>query len=164
MNTHTSTSAFSNATAVDERKVVNFPRASRRLAVSNADCAWRDELSGRLEELIRLPVGWDGYRARPVSFANAIFALSVLEQLYSPLLDPPVIVPGYNGDLQAEWHVGGVDIELHVQGPNEVQAWRQTPALGPDGEEIPLTNDFAVVGGWIGELAGGQNAVAAAGA
>lgn len=165
MNANTSTSAFSRATTVDDnRKVLRFRGNTPRITINDTACAWREDLEDRLEELIQLPEGWDGYDGRPVSFANAVFALGMLERLYMSAAPPPELVPGYNGDLQAEWHVGGVDIELHVRAPNDVHAWRVTPATGIDGEEIPLTNDFTIVGTWIKELADSVDAVGTAAA
>jgi hypothetical protein len=161
MNRGTNTVAFSGSTS-DDGKIARLLRERHRIIINDPSCAWSEYLENRLEELIRLPVGWDGYRARPVSFPNASYALSVLEQLHLTSIRAPDLVPGYQGDLQAEWHIGNVDIELHVLAPNQVHAWRLTPTTGPDGEELSLTNDFTVVGSWIRELAGGLDAVTAA--
>jgi len=75
----------------------------------------------------------------------------------------PQIVPGASGDLQIEWHLAGGDIELHVRGPNDVIAYRETPAV-PDGEELHLTIDFAKVAGWVRELAESSRAAQSAAA
>ncbi|HEX4157566.1 MAG TPA: hypothetical protein VHY79_03760 [Rhizomicrobium sp.] len=132
--------------------------------MNDTSSLWARQLEARLECLIQLRRGWDGYQAGPVTFTNAVFALNMLDRLYSASIPPPDLVPGYSGDLQAEWHIGNVDIELHVKGPNEVIAWRETPETGEDGEEISLTNDFTAVGEWIKQLANSANAIAAAAA
>ncbi|HEY5336936.1 MAG TPA: hypothetical protein VIJ85_01935 [Rhizomicrobium sp.] len=159
-----SISAFSRSNADGGRKIVNFGSPSTRITINDTSCAWHKGLEKRLEELIRLRNGWDGYNARPVSLANAVFALGMLERLYSAAVPTPDLVPGYDGDLQAEWHIGEIDIELHVKAPNDVVAWRMTPDSGEDGEEVALTNDFTVVGQWIKAISGAADAVAAAAA
>lgn len=132
--------------------------------MNDTSSVWARGLESKIEALVQLQPGWDGYNARPVSLTNAFFALNMLERLYSPAIPPPDLVPGFSGDLQAEWHIGGVDLELHVKGPNEVHAWRATPNTGDDGEEFNLTNDFTIVGQWIKQLSDSANGVAAAAA
>lgn len=106
----------------------------------------------RLQALIRLPAGWDGYRARPVEFNTAEFALRMLERLCPSGTPTPWIVPGIDGDVQIEWHFAKGDVELHVLRPNNVHAWRQTEQTGDDGEELELTNDFRPILSWVQEI------------
>lgn len=113
---------------------------------------WRGTAKERLEELMQLKLGWDGYRGVAVSSSNAHFALSMLESICGIHTPAPQIVPGSSGDLQVEWHTLRGDIELHVKAPNVVSAWRLIPNGDPDGEEIDLTNDFAIVGKWVKEM------------
>jgi hypothetical protein len=111
--------------------------------------AWRDEVLLRLNELVRLPRGWDGYSAEPVSFANAQFALRMLETIVPANAPAPQIVPGASGDLQIEWHTLNGDLELHVQAPNQVHAWWADAHGAPDGEELRLTTDFSALNTWV---------------
>lgn len=164
MNAIISTSAFSPMFMDDNRKVMRLRASLPRITINDTAGVWREGLEDRLEQLIRLQVGWDGYHARPVSLRNASFALGMIERLYLPSVSAPALVPGYNGDLQAEWHSNNHHIELHVQAPNRVEAWHSTPAIGNDGEERILTNDFTVVGVWLKELADSSHAVATAAA
>ena len=64
--------------------------ATKYYIVDEPRHAWRDEVLLRLNELVRLPRGWDGYSAEPVSFANAQFALRMLETIAAP--DAPLQV------------------------------------------------------------------------
>lgn len=114
--------------------------------------AWSVAVEERLQELIRLPVGWDGYNGQPVSFRNAVFALSVLESTCTIATPSPEVVPGSSGDLQLEWHLPGGEIELHIRAPNDVHAWRYVPGNPPRDEELLLSTDFSVVAQWIREL------------
>ena len=97
-------------------------------------------------------MGWNGYRAGPVEFRTANFALNMLKSVCGPDAPAPSVVPGVNGDLQIEWHLKNGDIELHVRAPNDVHAWRQTPTTHEDGEELTLTVDFTEIVRWIKEL------------
>ncbi len=53
---------FSSAAAVQ------IPRAPFRLIVSGPVASWRGAILSRLDDLVKLPRGWDGYRGEPVSF------------------------------------------------------------------------------------------------
>jgi len=131
-------------------RIIPMPKA--RLLITEPSHGWRDAITARLDHLCRLPVGWDGYRAGPVSFTTANFALNVLQVICGPETLPPSIVPGTSGDLQIEWHLQGGDIELHFRAPYDVVAWRETPETGEDGEELELTIEFTQVAQWIKAL------------
>lgn len=132
--------------------VVTLADMFTRLLISEPVRQWRPAVVERLECLVRLEPGWDGYNGVPVSFEIATFALRMLEAACGYDCPCPQIVPGSEGDLQIEWHTHLGDIELDVLGPNNVVAWRKTNSCCDDGEQIPLTNDFAVVAKWIKEL------------
>lgn len=123
-----------------------------RLLISEAQDDWRAAVEDRLQELIRLDQGWDGYQGQPLSFTNAVFAYQMLESICNADTPAPQIVPGQDGDLQVEWHTLKGDIELDVRGPNHVLAWRLVPNEDPDGEELYLKNDFRVVANWVNDL------------
>nr|WP_297472433.1 hypothetical protein [Ferrovum sp.] len=134
---------------------------NRVAAITEIEKRWETISMQRLEELVRLPEGWDGYTGFPVSLSNAIFAFRVLESICLPETPPPQIVPGSSGDLQIEWHTHHGDIELWIRGPNNVHAWRSVDS--EDGEkELCLTTDFSDVSRWISELTESTIAVPAA--
>ena len=117
-----------------------------------ADLPWRGEVLQRLEELVRLEPGWDGYDGEPVSLENAVFALRMLEAACRPDSPAPQIVPGNGGDLQIEWHEKKAHIELHIREPYAVNAWRSLRGRTAEGEEHELTHDFTIVATWISQL------------
>lgn len=144
----TSTTAFSSN---ETRNVARLQCNRVRAVVYEPTSVWRDEVKARLDRLVDLETGWDGYQGRPVTFQNAYFTMQMLESAcYADALTPQ-IVPGSDGDLQVEWHTRGGDIELHVRAPNDVHAWRHR-ADAEDDEELYLTNDFVSVADWIKEL------------
>ena len=53
----------------------------RNVVQYDPDFEWFKASKIRLNDLVRLPVGWDGYRAPAVSLINAIFALEILKEI-----------------------------------------------------------------------------------
>lgn len=129
----------------------NFQPVHQRIAISDVEGKWQGIVKDRLEQLIRLDEGWDGYTGFPLSFDNAMFAFRMLESICRPETPAPQIVPGSSGDLQIEWHTQYGNVELWVRGPNNVHAWRDTGEVEA-GEEIDLTTDFSVVSRWVKEV------------
>lgn len=119
------------------------------IAFSEFDNEWESVVIPRLEELVRLQRGWDGYKGLPVSFSNAIFAYQMLQSICSSNTPPPQIVPGSSGDLQLEWHTQAGDLELWVQGPNTVYAWC---LINGKEKEMTLSNDFSDILNWVEEV------------
>ena len=113
--------------------------------------AWRFSVDRRLNELVSLPIGWDGYRGKPVSRENAIFARNVIETICGHDLPAPQIVPGINGDLQLEWHTFYGDLELRIVRPNLVNAWF-AEGKNDDGIETIFSNDFKVASVWLASI------------
>ncbi|HYT45283.1 MAG TPA: hypothetical protein VEP90_23350 [Methylomirabilota bacterium] len=150
MQTQT-TAVFSEELAVLPTKlptsstVYNFPINRQKIFITEPNRDWRPAIMERLEKLTRLETGWDGYLGEPVSFANANFALRMLEGICSKDTPAPQIVPGTRGDLQIEWHTHITDIELHVIAPNNVHAWLADEKTGPDGKDFLLTINFTEV-------------------
>lgn len=128
-------------------------RYERRVLIDDVEALWDADITKKLQDFIKLEEGWDGYRAIPVSFTNAVFALRMLEKIWVPGAPAPAIVPGVQGDLQIEWHTAKGDIELHVLAPNVVHAWHaKVEDENPDGEERKLTTDFSIVADWVRDV------------
>lgn len=146
-----SSAAFSNAAT----GVTSLNRPGIRRIVSEPVHSWYSGVNNRLNHLVRLPTNWNGYLAGPVEYHVASFTVNMLLSACSADTAEPAIVPGPNGDLQVEWHLGDYDIELHVTAPFAVKAVR---FFGEECDELDLTNDFTVVSEWLREM---ENAVAA---
>jgi len=110
------------------------------------------DLQKRLDELTALPIGWDGYVGRPVSFQCANFVANMLERLHQANVPAPCLVPGSDGSLQAEWHRNNFDVELDVLGVQKVIATRINRQTNEE-ETIELQNDFSEIVDWISALA-----------
>lgn len=152
MNRTRSITAFTEQSRIATgANVVSLAAFSSKIACEPRH-AWWPCVVERLNELRKLPVGWDGYHAPPVSVANANFAASMLNSACPQGAPEPQIVPGSSGDLQIEWHTETTDIELHVRAPNDVDAWRAVTSAPEREEQLHLTMDFSVVAGWLAEL------------
>ncbi len=142
---------FNPATSASasENKIYFMSKLRPRLLITENTFPWFEEVKGRLEYLIRLERGWDGYQGLPVSFDNAYFALQMLESICGTETHAPQIVPGVAGDLQIEWHTLKGDIELHVKAPNDVDAWILETDGDQAGVERSLTTDFTEIAMWV---------------
>ncbi len=153
-----SNSAFNCLSLLSQSSNIVPLDVAARVRITDPIRLWRDAVVSRLNELVSLKRGWDGYMAEPVTFENANFALRMLEASCGVEAPVPQIVPGVAGDLQVEWHIGHTDVELDILGPNDVHAWICGEHTGPDGQEVKLTNDFTIVAKWIRELLDSSNA------
>ena len=81
---------------------------------------WLVPLVTKICELGFLSENWDSYGARTISLQNAASALSVLLEVVTENTPVPSIVPTCYGGLQAEWHIGGVDLEIEFESPQAI--------------------------------------------
>ncbi len=134
----------------DSQSSTIFPQ--HRVRIDNHNSRWMKELAERFDDIVGLSKGWDGYAGEPVSFTTAQFAAQMIERLCIPDVPAPSIVPGSDGSLQVEWHVGGFDIELDVTAPLAVDAYRMNQNTGAE-DELEVESDFTQIAQWISEVA-----------
>lgn len=80
-------------------------------ALPIAQPAWMATVVARLETLLALPEGWDGYNAKTPEIWHALEAFGFLERVMTETTARPSIVPLTDGGIQIEWHRGDLDIE-----------------------------------------------------
>jgi hypothetical protein len=146
------TAAYVNNTRIEERPYQGSPRGSvfpvNRMIVDDCHSGWTRSLQNRLNELVSLQPGWDGYTGRPVSYTVAAFAAAILNELHISGVQVPSLVPGSDGTLQIEWHVNNIDIELDVLGANNVIASFYDHENDIE-EELVIRSDFISVWKWL---------------
>lgn len=101
-----------------------------------------DYLERTLNNLLALPAGWDGSRAKPLArdaVTGLIDALNRILQVNSAL---PQLFPLSDGGIQAEWLVGGNSIEIEITPHGEAFALATT-AEGHSVAEGPLDGSHA---------------------
>ena len=75
-----SLSSMFDSTAFSGAQVLPIGGSIDRLTVHGPHGDWWKIVKPKLDELVRLPKGWDGYAGEPTSFSNAYFAARVLEE------------------------------------------------------------------------------------
>lgn len=125
--------------------------SQEQVRVNQPNSAWVLELSDRFNELTSLPLGWDGYAGKPVSFECAQFAANLIERLFIKGVRAPQLVPGSDGTLQIEWHQNQFDIEIDVLAPYHIVATHHDHLTDTD-QEFELQSDFTRLAEWIENL------------
>lgn len=96
---------------------------------------WRQAAERRLNQIIRLPAGWDGHQGKPVNATIASYAYRLLEAL---LVRPGVplasITPLSYGGLVLEWHRKGWDVEIEIDAPASHHVYTHELASGTERE------------------------------
>lgn len=159
MNVQSQNTAFQDEIEIyptPDNSITTIAFPQRRVRIGQPASAWMMALKERFNEIGSLPVGWDGYTGKPVSFTTANFAAQIIERLYSKDVPAPSIVPGADGSMQIEWHINGYDVELDVLGPVNVVAYRYDH-LTENEDELELESDFTRIEEWISDLAVERN-------
>jgi hypothetical protein len=136
------TQSFSEPRNSESDTIAVFSGQSVRRIIQSPRIRWFESAKDELQELCRLERGWDGYEGQPVLFANAVFALQILENTCTENTTKPQFVPGVRGDIQVEWHTPAVDLEVYVRAPYDVDVWFRDCETGPVGQEEHLERDF----------------------
>jgi hypothetical protein len=74
----------------------------------------------RLEQIARLPIGWNGTAGVAPDLQTILFAGQQLANLQPRNIPAPIINPSPDGAIYAEWHAKGLDIELIFEAPYRV--------------------------------------------
>ena len=88
-------------------------------AIAEPAPAWAALTASRLHEMLRLPANWDSYGARPIELDYARSLWDLLTAILPADAPVPAIAPTVRGGVQAEWNVGGVDLEIEVVAPRQ---------------------------------------------
>jgi hypothetical protein len=86
---------------------VYLPESSRRAALLE----WVVQEFTRLR---KLPLGWDGHRAKPITQEAIYGAAWVLNAILDGDSQQPQIFPLPDGGVQVEWYADGDDIEVEI--------------------------------------------------
>lgn len=95
---------------------------------------WFVPVASSLLDLLRLPTEWNSYAARPISPRAARAALELLVETMEPDTPHPSVVPMSRGDIQLEWHLRGLDIEVVVSADGPIRVWYEDLRGGTERE------------------------------
>lgn len=126
------------------------PPDATALVGSGVQCI--STISERLQELLDLPVGWDGHRGQALSLDTAYFALDLAQRVFLRWTPCPHVVPMSSGGVQLEWHEKGIDLEIEVVAPNEIVVSFEDVSTGVAVEDIEMTTNLEQLAEFIGEI------------
>jgi hypothetical protein len=95
-------------------------------------CDWlASHIESRINELLTLGPGWDGYHANLITIDAVGTVVDVLAHLSTDLVVPPLVFPLPDGGMQVEWHAGreAVEIEVDAEGDAHLLVTDETGAI-----------------------------------
>lgn len=106
-----------------------------------------NQMADELGRLQALEPGWDGRKARPITYAALRGMLDVLASLLDHGSQPPQIFPLPSGGIHIEWLAGGDEIEIDIdnRGCASVVAESATGDLIAEGQ-LDLVQPSALMG------------------
>ena len=121
---------------------------TRSLSSSGPTAApWTEDVESQIAKLLGLSDNWDSYGASTIRLDAVAAMLNVLRDVMGPTTPAPTIVPAADGHLQAEWHTRGVDLEVEVIDPVQIDVAYSGPGgpwhkvLGVDLERLTTAID-----------------------
>ena len=84
-----------------------------------------------MAEPLDLPEGWNSSTARRIDPAAVIWALDLLGKVMQPDTPAPTVIPTARGELELEWHLRGIDLEVHAVSPGRLYFYFEDQRSGP---------------------------------
>lgn len=72
------------------------------------------DFAEKVQKLSELPNNWDGNKARPIRHKSSVNAIRLFCELMFEGSPVPDVVPTVCGNLQLEWHLHGIDLEVEI--------------------------------------------------
>lgn len=108
--------------AILSERITGWDEGGDRLLVTpNEPCPTLESFVKQIAELRIMPPSWDSYGAR--SHKSAVNAVRVFCQIMYDETPAPQVVPTNSGNIQLEWHMYGIDLEIEVSGEGAVNCW-----------------------------------------
>ena len=102
--------------------------------LQSAPHPWFAPVASSLLALLRLPAGWNSYAARPIDPRAAGAALELLAATMQPNTPIPSVLPMPRGDIQLEWHLRGLDVEVVIPAEGPARLWYEDVRDGTEHE------------------------------
>jgi hypothetical protein len=122
------------------------------VALAGDPPAWLEPTLRTMAELLDLPDNWNSYGANPIDPAQVAWALDLLARTMKLDSPTPTVVPTSHGGVELEWHLRGVDLEVHAISPRGVYFYCQDHVRGTE-EERELDGDLSPLVDALTELA-----------
>lgn len=105
----------------------------------------------KLYSLVELQAGWNSYAAQPIQREVIRHAARWVPTLLQPATPEPAVVPRVRGGLQLEWHRRGIDLEIYVDSPTNIQFAAQD-LTSMETVEAPLSGNEQLLKTWIARI------------
>lgn len=79
--------------------------------------SWLMPTVNALQDLLRLPAGWNSYGAVPIEPRAVVATIELMASTMDTDTPAPHVVPTNRGGVQLEWHQPDVDLEIQVLAP-----------------------------------------------
>lgn len=122
------------------------------VALEGADPPWLAETLRRCADLLQLRDGWNSYDARPINPAAVAAALQLLVSVMAPETPAPLLIPTNRGSISLEWHMHGIDLEVRIVEPDQLDVYLDDQVSGREWEAV-LRTDLAPLAEILSELA-----------
>ncbi len=112
--------------------------------------AWSGSVLQSLAERWGVEKGWDGYQGQPTNPALAAELLNCLGIAIPSEARAPIITPLSDGGVQAEWHKGGMALEIVVPSGEPARFYFYDPA--EEQEACDFAESIALISKYIGRF------------
>lgn len=100
----------------------------------------------------KLGENWDSYGAKSISPQAIDLAIEILERVIQSDTPRPALVPSPAGHIQAEWHIGGLEIEVEFESATSIRVmFEDLHAPERDWESV-LSTDLTKLSDAIAEI------------
>jgi hypothetical protein len=86
-------------------------------------CPVLESFIERLTELRSLPANWDSYGSLLINHKAAVNSVRLFCQIMYDETPAPQVVPTNSGNVQLEWHIHGIDLEIEICGDGSVHCF-----------------------------------------
>lgn len=107
------------------------------------------QIMTKLREFMSLEPNWDGHQGRATDPGIAEFAVQTLGRIMKKDTPEPILAPGGDGTMQAEWDGDSFSVELHFVSGNKIDAHRKNHGTG-EWETVKVSADkIADIADWV---------------
>ncbi len=102
---------------------------------------WLPDLMAEVSGLGLLEENWDSYGAKRIDPRCIDAANSLLRAILDSSTPRPSVVPTNRGGIQLEWHRGGIDLEIEIESPPQMNVSFADEQEGTQ-EELTLSGNI----------------------
>jgi hypothetical protein len=98
-------------------------RPTRTTVTTERSPEWLGTVCREVQDLLKLPQGWNSYRARSIRPEIAAATEELLRNVAQANTPKPIVTPTVRGGIQLEWHTQGLDLEVECEAPDQFQVF-----------------------------------------